>query len=161
MMVTMGSSSLKNDSLYDPIRKKRVDKGKEEIIRQQLVRHMVEKLGYPRSLITIEKELSQLPHLRLTPPQNIPKRRADIIAFAKTKSTLSPLIMIECKATPLTPKFAQQVIGYNTFVGAPFLALANARQILTGCFDPSAGIYRFEQGLPPFATLLAFLIDCL
>jgi Type I restriction enzyme R protein N terminus (HSDR_N) len=151
----MGLSNPKNDSLYDPIRKKWVDKTPEEAIRQLLIRHMLEKLGYPPTLIAIEKELSQLPHLKLKSTDQVPRRRADIIVFAKgeEKGTLSPLLMIECKAVPLLPKFAQQVIGYNTFIGAPFVALANERQVLTGCYDKVAGMYRFKLGLPRFEEL--------
>jgi Type I restriction enzyme R protein N terminus (HSDR_N) len=154
----MESSSAKSDrdTIFDPIRKKWVERTPEEVIRQLLLRQMVEKLGYPRSLIAIEKELAQLPHLKLISSKQIPKRRADIIVFARGKEqgSLLPLMLVECKATPLTPKFAQQVIGYNAFVGAPFVTLANKRQVLTGRYDMAAGMYRFEQGLPPFDKLL-------
>lgn len=123
----------------------------EEAVRQNLISHMVEKLGYPRSLIAVEKELSQLPSLALMPSAEIPKRRADIIVFAQ--ETLTPLLLIECKATSLTSKCARQVIGYNAFVGATYVALANEKQVLTGYYDPKEGTYRFESGLPGFASI--------
>lgn len=152
----MESSSAKNEFLYDPIRKKRVGKTKEELIRQRLVQHMIHDLGYPAALIAVEKELSQLPHLKLTPIHQIPKRRADIIVFAKDPGNvdLKPLMMIECKAVPLLPKFANQVIGYNAFVRAPFIALANEEQIMTGCFDKTAGVFRFQKGLLSFSQAI-------
>jgi hypothetical protein len=154
MMAIMASLNQKNNSLiYDTVRKKWVAATPEEMIRQWLIRQMVEKLGYPRILIAIEKELSQLPHLKLKPYKEIPKRRADIIVFSP--GTLKPLLMIECKAVALTPKFAQQVIGYNTVVGASFLAMANDKHVLTGCFDTQAGMYQFKKGLPDFETLIA------
>lgn len=126
----------------------------EEAVRQNLISHMVEKLGYPRSLIAVEKELSLLPSLALIPSAELPKRRADIIVFAE--ETLRPVLLIECKAIPLTPKDARQVIGYNAFVGAPCVALANQSQVLTGYYDPKEGTYRFEKGLLTFAHLLLY-----
>ena len=158
-MVIMESSSPKNKRIYDPVRKKWVDQTPEEIIRQLLIKHMIEKLGYPIALIAVEKELAQLPHLRLKHSAQIAKRRADIIVFSK--GALLPLLLVECKATPLTPKFAQQVIGYNSFVGAPFVALANEKQVLTGCYDLHSGMYRFEKGLPTMQDLSEPKIDLL
>jgi hypothetical protein len=151
-MATMALSSQKNNVLFDPVRKKWVDSTPEEIIRQRLIRQMIDQLGYPMLLMAVEKELAQLPHLKLTPPHEIARRRADIVVFAK--GSFLPLLMIECKATLLTPAFAQQVIGYNTFVKAPFIALANDEQVLTGSYDPEAGMYRFQECLPTFADLM-------
>jgi hypothetical protein len=144
------------NQLYDPLRQKQLVKTPEEVIRQNLVRHLVDVLGYPSSLLIIEKELARLPHLQHLALSQFPKRRADILAyFKKTETqTLEPLLLIECKATPLNPQFAQQVIGYNAHVKAPFIALANGKQVLTGFFDQSAGMYRFEKGLPTFNACL-------
>ena|ERR1700733_11542183 len=139
--------------IYDPTRRKWVEKNPEELIRQFLLRQMVEKLGYPPALIAIEKELSRFSHFKVKSNKEIPKRRADIIVFTKRDGELYPLIMIECKAVPLTPKFAQQVIGYNAFIEAPFVALANEHHVLTGRYDTEAGMYRFEKGLPEFNQL--------
>jgi hypothetical protein len=157
-MAIMGSSNLKNDLLYDPIRKKWVEKTSEEAIRQDLIHQMIEKLGYPAPLIAVEKELAQLPNLRGSGAP-IPKRRADIVVYAKQAKiyALKAILMIECKAVPLTPKFAQQVIGYNAFVGAEFIALANETQVLTGFFDVRDSLYKFEPGLPLFKDLMLYL----
>jgi hypothetical protein len=147
-----------NSRLFDPVRKKWVEPEPEEIIRQELIQKMLSELGYPLSLLAVEKELSLLPHLRLVQREAVPKRRADVIVFAKEihpDHVLFPLLMVECKAVPLTPKFARQVVGYNSFVQAPYLALANGIQMLTGHFDQAAGHFRFESGLPPYEALLA------
>lgn len=146
----MGLLKPKRERLYDFIRKKWVDATPEEIIRQQILRQMVDSFGYPASLIAVEKELSQLASLWQAPAASLPKRRVDIIVFAKN---LMPLLMIECKAVNLTPQFAEQVIGYNAFVKAPWLALANGKEVLTGHFDSDSGIHRFEPGLPTFNAL--------
>ena len=143
-----------NETLYDAVRKKWVSATPEEAIRQNLIRFMVEQRGYPLKLIAVEKELSTLtPHLASHPfkknPVKMPKRRVDIVVFSR--ETLRALLLIECKSIPLTEQFAQQVIGYNSFIGAPFVALANEGEILTGAFDPSLGRYRFISGLPHYS----------
>ena len=142
----------KCEPIYDPIRKKWVAATPEEKIRQHLIRHMTEKLGYPSLWMAIEKELAQLPHIQLKSSMEIVKRRADILVFAP--HTLSPLLLIECKATPLNQAFVQQVIGYNSVVESPFVCLANANQVMTGYYNTELGKYCFENGLPHFSDLL-------
>ncbi len=146
----------KCEPIYDPIRKKWVAATPEEKIRQYLIRHMTEKLGYPPLWMAIEKELAQLPHVQPKSAMEIVKRRADILVFAP--NTVSPLLLIECKATALSQAFAQQVIGYNALVKAPFVSLANGKQVLTGHYDPELGKYCFESGLPSFADLMHYTI---
>ena len=94
-----------NCQLFDPVRKTWVKETAEELIRQKILQIMVRDLHFPPSMLAIEKELSLLPHLQLTP--DVPKRRLDILAFAKNGEELFPLLLIECKAVKLTPQFAQ------------------------------------------------------
>lgn len=93
----------------------------EESLRLQLVEKMIS-LGYPKELLSIEKQLDQLPHISSS---FLPKRRIDILAYTERKGTFFPLLMIECKAVPFQKKHLQQLLGYNSFVQAPFIALAN------------------------------------
>lgn len=90
---------------------------------------MINELGYPRSLIALEKEIALLPHLSHLLKKDIPKRRVDILVFAKEKEGISPILLIECKAVPFQKKDLQQLISYNSFVKASFIALANKDQI--------------------------------
>jgi hypothetical protein len=68
--------------VYCQIRKEWVAAQPEELVRQALVRRMVDELGYPSSLITVEKSLQQLPHIEQS-GLKLPLRRADILVFAK------------------------------------------------------------------------------
>lgn len=111
----------------------------EERVRQAILSQLIE-LGYSPGLIGVELSLSSLPHLA---GQKLPKRRADIIIFCK--STHLPYILIECKAHPLTDETVRQAIGYNFFVQASYLTLANASEIRTGIFN---GQWVFSPGLP-------------
>lgn len=147
-----------NSPMYDPIRGCFVKDTKEERVRQKLLRIMIRDLHYPPKMIAVEKELSQLPHLQLVP--DVPKRRLDILVFAMHKQELLPLLMIECKAVKLSPKFAHQVVGYNSIVKAPFLCLANEKEVLTGYFDEEAGHFVFKPGLKSYPRLTSRNTSC-
>lgn len=143
--------------LHCPIRREWVKDLPEERVRQQLIRLMVEELGYPISYLAVEKELSRMPHLALMGKSKVPQRRADLVCFAKgihSSFELYPLLLIECKAVKLTPRVITQVTGYNHFMKAYFIALANQDTIQTGWFDPELMTYRFVDYLPPFSALV-------
>jgi Type I restriction enzyme R protein N terminus (HSDR_N) len=136
--------------LYCPIRARWVAALPEEQVRQQLLALMLGQLGYPKSLIAVERALSLLPHLYTA---KVPDRRADILCFAKAGDALTPLLLIECKAIPLTAKVINQVAGYNHFVRAPYIAIANQTQVRTGWYDPKAKAYAFVSRLPTYAEI--------
>lgn len=143
---------------YCPIRRTHVSTLPEELVRVQLVKDLIEKLGYPASGIAIEKELAQMPHLCLQATDSLPQRRADIICFAKgihPQYDLYPLMLIECKAVKLTHKMIKQVVGYNHYVKSYFLALVNQDEIRMGWYDRALGGYQFISRLPSYDELLA------
>lgn len=155
-------SSNPSNLLYDPVRKGWVKKTPEEIIRQYWLQKMVQELDYPLSLLAVEKELKQLPHLQHLPSKSIPRRRIDVVVYAKgihPDYPLFPLLLLECKAIPLTPAFARQAIGYNDIVKAPFVAVANKDQMLVGQYEGSAGMFQFTSGLPSYSILLRRIHD--
>lgn len=117
--------SKQRDSLFDPFRKAWVVATPEEKVRQRLLQLMTAQLGYPKHLLAIEKELSLIPHLKgIT---DLPKRRADILCFAKEihpDFPLYPLLLIECKEGEVGNEAKGQVLGYNHFVQAFYVAIA-------------------------------------
>lgn len=117
----------------------------EEIVRQGWLTQL-ELQGFPRALIAVEKELSQLTHLNC---KKVPTRRADILCFAPV--TLQPLVLIECKAVPLTQKAVTQALAYNHFVQARFVAIVNQTEIKFGY--PTSEGYKFVSFLPLFNEL--------
>lgn len=134
----------------------------EELIRQRLLRHMLEDKGFPASLIAVEKALKQMPHLSGVNPLYIPSRRADIICYGKgihPEYDLYPLLLIECKAVKLTPRVINQVAGYNQFVKAFFIAIVNDHEIQTGWFDSKKKEYVFVKTLPSYQDLMFSLSD--
>jgi len=101
----------------------------EQEFRLALINHMISSLGYPKELISVEKELSSLPHVTNL---QIPNRRIDLLCYNRR---LSPLLMIECKRGKLTEKAMDQVVGYNHYVRAPFVAIAGPKEFLLRFFD--------------------------
>jgi len=108
--------------LYDPIRSLFLRTRPEEKIRQQFIAKMVGELGFPRSLLAIEKDLASLARLA---PAIDPSRRIDILSFAPGKEGLKPLLLVECKALKLDESALAQILGYNHSIGAPFICLTN------------------------------------
>lgn len=144
------------ETLFCPIRKTWVAALPEEHVRQRILHRMVNEQGYPSSLIAVEKAVRQLPHLVVTDRRLIPDRRADIICFAKglsASSDLYPLLTIECKAISLSPRVINQVLGYNHYIRACFIAIANQNEIRTGWYDKDKGEYVFIDYLPSFEEL--------
>ena len=105
----------------DPIRKRTVSATPEESVRQALLRKMVEDLGYPKAFIVVEQKI---PHLR---------RRVDLICYTNQidPQELLPLLVVECKAKSSLNKAYEQLLGYNSALKAPFLCVANEKEIET------------------------------
>lgn len=119
-----------NVNLYDPFRKMWVAATPEEIIRQKLLQFMVTHLGFPKQFLAIEKQLSELPHLKGM--SGLPKRRADILCFAKKlhpSFPLYPLLLVECKQKESGDKTVLQVLGYNHYVQAKYVAIAEEEEV--------------------------------
>jgi len=151
MALTGSSKSNETERLYDLVRKRWIKKTPEEVVRQTLLQLMIKKLGFPLALIAVEKELNQIPHL-LRNRAALPDRRVDIICFAKgihPRFPLFPLLLVECKEDRITQAAIEQVVGYNMFVEAPFIALA----------DPTGAALllpegTLQKGLPSYEMLL-------
>lgn len=105
-------------SLYDPIRKQIVPSTPEERVRQSLIHHLIGPLGFPKGLLCVEKTIAH-------------GRRIDIMAYAKRKDRLEPLLLIECKASLVVDESVviEQALGYNASIQAPFWAVAHDRGV--------------------------------
>lgn len=133
-----------SNELFDPFRRKWVVASPEELVRQKCLRRLTESLGYPASLIAVEKSLKELVQGPFPP-----LRRADILCFTQSGS---PLLLIECKAVALNEAMQRQLKGYNYYVKAPFIALVNEGVELFASFEGP-----FQEGIRPFAECVACL----
>ena len=96
----------------------------EEKVRQNFLKFLIE-VGIPESHLVIEKSLSELPHLQSYP--NLPNRRVDILAYKNQIDRLVPLLLVECKADTFDENAFMQVLGYNHYTCARYIALVSAQ----------------------------------
>ena len=87
--------------IYDPLRKKQVKLTPEEEVRQGIIRWLNETVGAPLTLMASEYGFTY----------NRRRYRADIVVFDRS---LSPLLMVECKApeVAIDGKVIEQAIRY-------------------------------------------------
>ncbi len=145
--------------LYCRVRRTYVADTPEERVRLALLEQMIGSLGYSESGFVVEKSLHHMPHLQ-TSSRSFPKRRADIVFFAgniQKNFSLYPLIMIECKREKFGQEAIRQVLGYNHFLGACFVAVAAPEEVFTGRYDTALQQYQFTVGLPSFSSLMETL----
>lgn len=145
--------------VYDAIRQSWVAATPEEIVRQRLIRRLVESLGFPQEYISVEIELGAMPHLK-SRGGLFPDRRSDIVCFAKgihQEHSLYPLLLIECKDRSHGEQAKEQVIGYNHHVGAYFVAVASQAGEEFGYYDQALGRHHFISHIPSYEQLLSSL----
>ena len=139
-----GGFRLKNSEnktcIFDPIRKKFVVLTPEEWVRQHAVRFLEQELGYPLSLINVEKTI------RI----NSMPRRFDIVVFSRTGAID---ILVECKApeVEITQAVFDQAARYNLTAGARYLMIPNGLEHYFCAVDYKNGRYDFLQALPSYS----------
>lgn len=123
----------------------------EERVRQACLHWMIHSLGYPKEGLVIEKSLSELPHLAyLDLP--LPDRRVDILVTTQGR----PLLVIECKATKITPRALSQLLGYHHWLKTPLAALVGQNEAKTLIYKDGQPL--FQNGLPTYTSCLKFLL---
>jgi hypothetical protein len=152
----MGSSKQNRSQVFDKWRGIWVAALPEEIARQKLLHEMVHQLNFPKELIAIEKRVEEIAP-SFEGASALPLRRADIVCFAKgihPDFTLYPLLLVECKKGDLDQKAIDQLLGYNHFVKAYFVALANLQQRCLGYYNKTLQKYEFISFFPSFEQLI-------
>ena len=137
--------------LIDKVRGVAIRATPEEKIRQKVLKILIEELFFPKEYIVVEKALSELPHLK---EKRVPKRRLDILCYFSVQDQLRPLLLIECKKGGLRNQALTQVSGYNYWVGAPFVAVANQECILLKYLDVVSHEMVIKEGLPSYQDLI-------
>ena len=105
-------------NLFCPIRKKEVAATPEEQVRASFLQFLFTH-GFPKERILVEMQLNDLPHITEKVPLD---RRIDILCYGEQ---FAPLLLIECKLKS-SPSHVPQILGYNHYVGAPFIALVGS-----------------------------------
>ena len=129
MEITVSSRQFKNSSkaftLFCSIRKEYVKETPEERVRQNTLSSLF-LLGYPSSLIAVERKVADVA-ITTTIKVPIPNRRIDILCYRG--SSLEPLLLIECKANSFNNKELRQLLGYNFYIQARYIALVNPQKV--------------------------------
>jgi len=127
--------------IFDKVRKKYLLLKPEEWVRQQFIHFLTEVLHYPKSCISIEKELSYGKR----------KKRVDILLYDKNTSAL---ILVECKApqVKINTQVLEQAITYNYILKSPWIALTNGSE---GAFLNlnENQVYELKNELPSYEKI--------
>lgn len=126
--------------IFDTIRKKFVRLTPEEWVRAHTVKYLNESLGYPLSLINVEKEILL----------NGTKKRYDIVVF---NSNGSIHLIVECKApkVKITQETFDQIARYNLKTDATYLMITNGLEHYFCQMDYENGKYNFLREIPAYS----------
>lgn len=122
--------------IFDIVRKKYLRLLPEELVRQLVVLYLL-KLGYTKSRIAIEKEISV----------NQRKKRFDILVYDQK---LQPIILVECKAPSIkiTQKTFEQIAWYNMSLKVDYLIVTNGIDTFCCEMDYGANSFRYLAVIP-------------
>lgn len=139
---------LKDDLIWDVLRKKYFKNTPEEWVRQHYIHYLINQLDYPISLMASE---------RLVKYNNMSKR-CDIVALS---NQLDPIMIVECKAPyiKLTEDTFYQIAKYNFTLKAPLLVLTNGLQHIVAHIDGSKNEIIFLDKIPTYKENLKLMCN--
>lgn len=107
---------IKENMVFDPVRKKWLIIQPEELVRQALLLYLLQEKALPLARIAVEKAIRL--HNQI--------RRFDLVYYGRHGA---PLLLVECKSpsTPLTQQVLEQAVWYNYEIKAPYLLLSNGK----------------------------------
>jgi hypothetical protein len=128
--------------IFDIIRKRYVRLTPEEWTRQHLVHYLIDHLGYPKALISLERSISY----------SGLKHRPDMVIYAKTGK---PLVLVECKAPhiKLSEHVYHQLARYNMALQAKILVVTNGKVYRCWQRQGSTSEHKLLEAIPTFDAL--------
>lgn len=129
--------------IYDIIRKKYVALTPEEWVRQHIIHYLVSDHGFPKGLISVEKQLTV----------NTLTRRTDIVLYNHSGK---PVMIVECKApeVKLAQAAVDQAARYNLTLQVPWLWVTNGKGHVWCRIEQEAGTWQLLDSLPSNSELL-------
>ena len=128
--------------IFDIIRKKYISLTEEEWVRQHMV-HYILNLGYPKSLISLEKCFLY----------NNKTKRTDIVVYSNMGDIK---MIIECKAPKIKLKIEnfEQISIYNKIINADYLILTNGlNTIIYKLFKKIEFKFKLLNSIPKYKDL--------
>jgi len=137
---------LKDDLIWDVLRKKFVNNTPEEWVRQHFIHYLINNLNFPIGLMASEKMVKY----------NKMSKRCDIVAFSNTLKTVA---IVECKAPKikLTEDVFYQIAKYNFTLKAPLLILTNGLQHIVAFVDVKNNKVQYLEEIPNYKDCLALM----
>jgi hypothetical protein len=137
---------LKDDLIWDTLRKKYVRNTPEEWVRQHFIHYLLNDLLYPIGLMASEKLVKY----------NNMSKRCDIVAFS---NQLNTLLIVECKAPKikLTQDTFYQVAKYNFTLQAPLLILTNGLQHIVAQINLESKEIKYLDKIPTYQENLKLI----
>lgn len=124
--------------IFCQVRKKYLVLTQEEWVRQNLISFLSEELGYPLSLMKIERAVKG----------GHRQKRADLIVYNTSRN---PQLLVECKAPTekLNKETFFQLGRYNRFVNAALLMVSNGMQHYC-CHVTETNEFQFLDEIPKY-----------
>lgn len=131
-----------SDTVFDPVRKKRVVLTPEEGVRQWLIKELSSNYGYPLSLMSCEFPIEA----------NRIQYRGDLIVFSRDGN---PVLLAECKAPhiKIDLKVFDQVVKYSLLLKVNYIIVTNGKDIYMGKYSNLTGRYQFLTTIPQYNEL--------
>lgn len=128
--------------IFDPIRKKFIQLTPEEWVRQHILDHLINGLGYPASRTRVESGLKY----------NELQKRSDILIY---DHQLKPLVLVECKApdVALGNHVVEQISAYNKVCEAPLIVISNGIQTFAGLGRKGQKDFEMLNQIPSYEEL--------
>ncbi|MEG0518590.1 MAG: type I restriction enzyme HsdR N-terminal domain-containing protein [Bacteroidales bacterium] len=125
------------ETVFDPLRRKRVALTPEEAVRQYFIEWLHKERNYPLTLMTSEYSIKL----------NKMTYRCDLVAFNKA---LEPQLIVECKAPdiPLTKEVMEQIMRYNRVLRVKNLIITNGVTTFACELNSATGKYEFVADIP-------------
>ncbi len=126
--------------ILDLIRKKNLLLTPEEWVRQHCLHFLISNLGYPPSLINVEKQIQVNGRIK----------RYDIVVYSSDGSVN---ILIECKAPTIkiTQDTFDQVAQYNMALKSNYLMLTNGKEHYFCVMNYKDQSYQFIKEIPKYS----------
>ncbi len=129
------------ETVFDPVRKKRVALTPEEEVRQQLIAELSTKYGYPVQLMSCEYPMSV----------NRVRYRGDLVVFDRNTN---PLLIAECKSpdVKIERNIFEQILRYNFALKVKYLLVTNGSETFLARIEGDS--YSFLTEIPHYNELI-------
>lgn len=130
------------EEIFDIARKKYIRLNPEEWVRQNMIMYLHHELGFPLSMIAVEKQITL----------HGMTRRFDIAVY---QATGLPVMLVECKApeVEIQQGVMDQAGRYNLVLKVPYLCVTNGRVHYFCKKSPDGSGWEFLEQIPHFNDL--------